>query len=471
MSVVVKRSEQALSAAPSIVRRARELLAESYALLPDDYFRNKDARSYRFNTVTRLVERRAPAPNDSAAAAITSELARVDAAGLYVGVPWCAQICAFCNFAYSTSKDPTAHDDYIAALAQELELLQHAGLRRTTTVYFGGGTPTVLSDERFSAYLDAILRRLDLAPDASVTCEATISTLTDEKLAIMRARGITRLSMGVQSLDPDVRTQARLIGSAEQALTTLAAAREAFDMFNVDLIYGYPYQSAESWLDTITRIADLELPSITLYRLEVKERTTNLKLYRRDAAAFQDELAARLAYFIAALVLEERGYVEHPLGWWIRRDRHARSQTWRQHMRGWSTAAPYLGIGQGAFSLGASFFHDNHQDLAAWRESIAAGRLPVASRRPLDERDAYMNRLFRALRTVQHVNVDGGDPELERLGLTDLVRAVVERQVEYGLMDHVDGAYWLTLAGRSLVHWILDELADALNAHVGGTSA
>jgi len=458
------------------LKRAREWLEDSYSLLPADYFHDKDARRFRFHTVTRLVERDDRRVEETTEPRVeqvlASELARAASTGLYVGVPWCAQICAFCNFAYSTSIDPSVHDAYLAALARELALVRAAGLARTSLVYFGGGTPTVLDDARFAGYLRDVLGRLDLLPNASVTCEATISTLSDAKLAIMRERGVTRLSMGVQSLDDGVRERARLIGTRDEVLRTLDRARGVFDMFNVDLIYGYPDQTEQSWYETVRAVAELGLPSITLYRLEVKDRTTNLKLFRSQRAQFQDELTARLHYFIAAVVLEDLGYVEHPLGWWIRNDRHAGSQTWKQHMAGWSTAAPYLGIGQGAFSLGASLYHRNHESLHAWRAAIDAGRLPVEARYALSPRDAYVHRLLRTLRTARYLHLDAARAEIATLGaaahgLAEALTRVLERQIELGLMEYVEGTYWLTAGGRSLVHWILDEIVDAALASGG----
>lgn len=447
----------------SCQRYSDDILASAYDRLPSGYFQEKSAGTYLFNNITRLIETFPEVSLEDPEAVsktITRQLAAHDTSSIYIGVPWCEQICSFCNFAYSTSKNDDERKAHLDLLFKELVILRQCGLsgRKVNSVYFGGGTPTVLSDELFDGYLKSMLGVLNLVQGASVTCEATVSTLTRQKLELMRRNGVTRLSMGIQSLDDKVREQAKLLRTGEEAIEAVQLAREYFDMFNVDLIYGYPYQSQESWFDTVTRVAALNLPSITLYRLEVKERTANLKLFERQLDAFKDELSSRRQYFIGRKVLEAHGYVEQPLGWWIRKDKNELSRTWKQHMSGWARAIPYFGLGQGAFSLCESAYLENHKTARHWKEDLARGASPVASLRVFDERVPLLNRILRVLRTAHGIDLASVEQELRACQLYEPFADLMERNASWGLLERKGGEYMLNDGGRSLIHWILDEI-------------
>jgi oxygen-independent coproporphyrinogen-3 oxidase len=449
---------------------AQKLLSESYHRLPPAYFDGKSAGTYVFNNIATVLAQYPlwEGPVDARAELIRQELDRSATATLYLGVPWCEQICSFCNFAYSTSLDAQAHQRYLDRIHAELDVYQQLGVagKSITGVYFGGGTPTALSPVHLEWYLKGILRCLTLAPNVSVTCESTAALASDEKLSIMRESGVTRLSIGVQSLDDKVRRQARLVGTAEETINALRRCHDRFEMFNVDLIYGHPYQSVEGWCDTVLRTAELGLPSLTLYRMEVKPRTGDIKLFQRDAEGFADERSARLQYFVGRLVLQDAGYSESPLGWWIRREKQTGSQTWQQHMSGWTKAVPYIGLGQGAFSLCAGAYWENKSVLREWEGDIAEGNVPPAAFRALDERVGLLTRLMRVLRTAQYLDVQALEASLAPLGAWNPFLAWVEQQVDTGLFEWDDGRCVLTVAGKSLIHWMLAELAQVIHPAV-----
>jgi oxygen-independent coproporphyrinogen III oxidase len=446
-----------------VVGQAQELLRSSFSKLPADYFFNKNAGTYLFNNIMRLIDRFpvATTPPDTE---VEGQLRMHEAASLYVGVPWCEQICAFCNFAYSTERTQAQYEAYIEDLSQELGLLRARGLGKVGVVYFGGGTPTVLPPPLFEGYLRRILGGIDLQKGASVTCEATTNTMTPERLDIMKSVGVTRLSCGIQSLDPEVRQQAKLLGTPKEVLAAVESAASRFDMVNADLIYGYPFQSPESWHQTIEQVARLGLPSLTLYRLEVKERTTNLKLYRDSPDLFQEELAARLQYFIGRMVLSDHGYVERPLGWWIKRDKDTGSASWRQHLTGWRSGAPYVGIGQGAWSLCGGAYYENHSVLAPWHNAIAAGRLPIGNLRRLSPEVAFVNRLLRGIRTTHSIDLDQSRDLLLEFGMLAPFETLLARNVERGTLEYGAEGYTLTGAGMALIHWLLDEIVEVAAA-------
>ena len=443
------------------IEEARAMLEAAYARLPAGYFDGKNAGTYMFNNIFRLVERYPAQPRAAVERVIRESVASADVVGLYAGVPWCEQICSFCNFAYSTSNSQETHEAYLHSILEELRHLRALGLPRVNSLYFGGGTPTVLSDELFARYLGSMIAAIDLVDKAGITCEATTNTLTATKMNLMLQLGVNRLSMGIQSLDDRVREQAKLRGSASEARAAVEAACERFKMVNVDLIYGHPFQSLESWHDSVEQCAELLVPSITLYRLEVKERTSNLKLYKRERGLFHEELAARQQYFVAKLLLERHGYVEHPLGWWIRKEAYATDANWRQHLTGWGKAIPYIGVGQGAFSLSRNAYLENPRQHSEWSRSVAAGEAPASVCREFGPEVSLMLQVMRTFRTAQRVALSEIADPLKRFGLLERVRRVLDRNLSYGLLYQEQDQYVLTDAGRSLVHWLLDDLVEA----------
>jgi oxygen-independent coproporphyrinogen III oxidase len=433
-------------------------LQESYALLPSDYFKNKNALTYRFNNISRLFTDRHRQASTPPQSMISDEILEHDGVALYAGVPWCEQICAFCNFAYSKSNDPNVFDQYIARINDEMVLYIDMGVSKVYSVYFGGGTPTILDEGRLSQYLQSVLTAVTLSDNASVTCEATVNTLTREKIEVMREAGVTRLSMGIQSLDDDVRSRARLLGSADEAIATLQVAHSYFDMLNIDLIYGYPYQTPESWFDTVSRIAEMAVPSLTLYRLEVKPGTLDLKHFQDDSTTFLDELSARHLYFIARTILEEAGYVESPLGWWILHGEQNSSLSWKQHMAGWEKVVPYIGVGQGGFSTYRSLYYENHKQHKTWQTLLDSGTLPVDGHFLLPPSAPLLMRVFRTLRTARGIDVSVLRQLSNDHRLVSHINRTLEECAKKGLFDNSGEEYRLTVAGRSLIHWILDDL-------------
>jgi oxygen-independent coproporphyrinogen-3 oxidase len=443
------------------VQDAERLLKESYRKLPEEYFINKSANTYLFNNITKYIySRPAMSEKEEGEKLLRHEIESCNTLTMYAGVPWCEKICSFCNFAFSTTQNSDVYRKYINVLLREIDLLNKLGLaeRTVTSIYFGGGTPTVLDNSLFEEYLTSVLNKVCLAEKPSITCESTINTVDLDKLSIMRRVGVTRLSTGLQSLNDEVRTQARLLGSGAEALEKVVMCRDMFDMFNVDLIYGHPYQSLEAWFDTILRTAKLELPSITLYRLEVKDRTSNFNLYQRSNDSFADELLARQQYFMAKIVLTNLGYVENPLGWFIRKDKHSGSKSWQTHMKGWASTSPYLGVGQGAFTLSPGVYYENHQVNQTWQTSIENGRLPMRMLIPLDRKVAFMNRLIKVLRTAKEIDLSAIEQELSELDLEIPLRRTINQHHDWGLLKHDSNRFVLTVAGESLIHWMIDEL-------------
>lgn len=441
---------------------ARARMREAYACLPEDYFAGKDASTFRFNNITRLAE--AASTHEEPIGPRLYADAEAAPVSLYFGVPWCEKICSFCNFAYSTSQSNDVHKSYIKNLHAEYKLFKRlAGNQlKVASLYFGGGTPTILAAETLSDYLASTIAMVPLATNPSITCEFSTSTIDREKLTVLKEVGVTRISTGVQSLDDTIRTRANLVGSGEDALSSIMMAREYYNNFNIDLIYGHPHQTDEDWYRTVKTIAGLDFPSITLYRLEIKTRTTFKKIYIREEDVFSDELQARLHYFIAREILEEHGYTESPLGWWIKKNTLLGESSWQTHLHSWRRAMPYYGFGQGAFSLASGVYYENHSVLAQWDTAIKQEQLPIGNSRSIAPWAQDLNQLMRLIRVSRRFDLQAVIEGSALVVHSGTLGDFFSEQQKIGLFQQEENLLVLTEAGESLVHWIFDDMIRRL---------
>jgi len=300
----------------------------------------------------------------------------MDAIGLYIHVPFCRARCSYCDFnSYAGLED--LFDDYTAALVQEM---QQAGPARVRTIYIGGGTPTVLPLLHLAQILDASRRAFAVDRDAEVSLEANPGAVDAAALAALRALGINRLSLGVQSLDD---AGLRLLGrihTAAEAIQACQAARQAgFANLNLDLIYGLPGQTSAAWQATLERALALQPDHLSLYALGVEEGTPlAAAIAQGDLPAPDPDLAAEM-YEWAEDRLSVAGYLHYEISNWARgpgcRCRHNVTY-WRNE--------PYLGVGAGAHSWLGGRRWANVAHPAEYRARLLGGGCPVAAEEEID---------------------------------------------------------------------------------------
>ena len=374
----------------------------------------------------------------------------VPAHHLYVHVPFCRLVCAYCDFVTVGGRAADL-PRYADALVAELGLRPAPGELRT--ISFGGGTPSLLEAEQVARIISAATRRWERVELEEVGVEANPSRREATDWSGLRAAGVTRVSIGVQSLrDADLRALARG-HTADEAREAFAAARAAgFDNVSVDLIYAIPGQSASDWRAGIAAAIDLGPDHVSCYALQLAlepdewaapPRPGALR-WRTRMAARQDEGLAAEQYRIAEELLGAAGYRHYELSSWALPGRES-----RHNMAYWTRRA-YTGIGAGAHSFdGADERSWNARDLDAYLDDVEDGRLPTAGVDRLDEGARAFEAMALGLRRVDGVERSafaaefGADP-LERF--TD--RLADERT--RGLIEIGPDRLRLTPAGRLL---------------------
>lgn len=350
-------------------------------------------------------------------------------AGVYLHIPFCKSRCSYCDFATDVYRDSGAVERYVDALCTEIRTAKSEIKPSVDTIYFGGGTPSLLSADQLERILDTVHARFDTADDTEITVEMNPATVSPEKLARFRELGVNRASFGVQTFnDRDLKLLARG-HDANDARTTFKLLRDAgFSNISFDLIAGLPGQTMSDWQRNLGEATALSPEHISLYLLEIHAGTPLAEQIRSGRRTpIDDELAAEM-YEVMLDRLDAAGFQQYEISNFARAGFASRHNTkyWRLE--------PVHGFGVSAHSFDGKARYWNVRDTAAYVAAIEAGRVPVAGRDEIDparfaSEFAFLNlRLTRGLSLVKYQQRTGVD--LEREYAADL-----ERLADAGLIE------------------------------------
>lgn len=372
--------------------------------------------------------------------------------GLYIHIPFCRCKCAYCDF-YSLPGQDGQMDAYVSALCAHLaETAPRAENHEVDTVYFGGGTPTVLGEKRLTAILKAIEKGYRVAKHAEITFEANPESARDWKaLRTLRRAGFNRMSLGVQSTDEGLLRTLGRIHSTEDTRAAVEAARKAkIKNLSLDLMYGLPGQSMEQWKKTLTDVIAMEPEHISCYALKLEEGTP---LYEKRAElALPDDDAAADMYFAAVETLRDAGYLQYEIS------NFAKEGFESKHNLKYWTLSEYAGFGPGAHSDFGNVRYAYEKDLAAYLR----GELNLSESSRIPTRDRDTEYLMLGLRTVRGIEKREFE-NLFRLRF-DAVEKVMLECAEAGYAVQEGDRWHLTPKGMFVSNAIILRALDAVNA-------
>lgn len=360
--------------------------------------------------------------------------------GLYIHIPFCEQRCYYCAFTVAVSPE-SAFEPYVDRVLREMEL---AGfIEEPATIYFGGGTPSLVP----AGLLGRLLANIRGKPD-EVTIEANPGTLTESKVGEYRQLGITRISLGAQSLeDEDLKRAGRLHNAGAVYADFELLRRFDFDNINLDLIAGLPGQHIETWSRNLDRALDLGPEHISVYLLDQEERSAWSKL----PPGVPDESDFAAFYTLAESKLASRGYVHYEISNWALPGRECR------HNVGYWSGVRYRGFGVGAHSFDGTRRYWNTASLSEYAESIRRGSLPILEEEVLTAAMQLEEAFMLGLRQTCGLDVDA---VAARFGITYpetwYERA---RYLEEDGFIRLDGRMLqLTQKGRLTANSVIEEL-------------
>ncbi|MGY2874289.1 putative oxygen-independent coproporphyrinogen III oxidase [Marmoricola sp. URHA0025 HA25] len=388
------------------------------------------------------------APADGALPADAAATLHERLFGVYVHVPFCKVRCGYCDFNTYTATElggGASQASYAETAAREIELLDKVlpDTPEVDTVFFGGGTPTLLPSADLVAVLGAVRERFGLRDRAEVTTEANPDSVTPESLAALREGGFTRLSFGMQSAVPSVLAVLDRTHDPERVPQAVAWAREAgFDQVSLDLIYGTPGESLGDWRRSLDAALACEPDHVSAYSLIVEDGTALARQVRSGVLPMPDEDDLADKYLLADEVLARAGMQWYEVSNWAR-DEQARCR----HNELYWTSQNWLGIGPGAHAHVGGVRWWNVKHPTAYAARLAAGLSPAHAREVLDGTTQRVERVLLELRLR-----DG----LPLSVLDDPAR--VARPVAEGLAIVEDDRLVLTLQGRLLADAVVRDL-------------
>lgn len=388
---------------------------------------------------------------------------------LYIHIPFCVRKCFYCDFlSFPVDNESYVNRgrtwDYVNLLCAEIALHAQAYKKyQVISVFFGGGTPSLLSAEEMGKIMDAVRASFVLTEDAEITVECNPGTVTQEKLKHYITYGINRLSIGLQSANDGELARIGRIHDYETFLRTYRAAREAgFSNINVDLMTALPGQTVASYQKTLAQVCDLSPEHISAYSLILEEGTP---LYvNQENYAFPNEDEERELYYMTERMLSKAGYHRYEISNYAKKGRECR------HNRVYWRRGDYLGLGLGASSMIGNVRWKRPEEMAAYRTCVekmqqiekklrvpeaAAGMEDFAEclRRsenrevqPLTLQEQMEEFMFLGLRLMEGVS-EAVFRETFGISVDEVYGETVERLVGQGLLVRTDGRLFLTSLG------------------------
>ena len=294
-------------------------------------------------------------------------------AGVYIHIPFCKQACHYCNFHFSTLLN--GKNEFLAALLKEIDLRKsYLEDEKIETIYFGGGTPSLLSAEEITSILEKLQGTFEISADAELTLEANPDDLTIDSLSKLKEAGINRLSIGIQSFfEEDLKWMNRA-HSAEQALECINDARAmGFNNLSIDLIYGAPTVTDDKWKKNVDLALELKIPHLSCYALTVEPRTALDSMIKKNKVQDIDPDIQARQFLQLIKWLGDAGYEHYEISNFAmpgQRSRH-NSSYWQ--------GKKYLGLGPSAHSFNGHSREWNVSNNALYAKSVQEGVVPSTS--------------------------------------------------------------------------------------------
>ncbi|MCB9282892.1 MAG: radical SAM family heme chaperone HemW [Lewinellaceae bacterium] len=345
--------------------------------------------------------------------------------GLYLHIPFCKQACHYCNFHFSTSLKYKG--ELVQALLREMELQRdYLGGATLNTIYFGGGTPSLLSGDELQMIFDQIYRLFPVVAEPEITFEANPDDLTQEKVDILQKSPVNRLSIGIQSFsEEDLRFMNRA-HSAEEATTCLKRARDAgFENITIDLIYGSPTTSDAQWTNNLDLFFGFDLPHLSPYCLTVESKTALDHFVKKGKVPPVDEEKASRQFEYLMDAMAARGYEHYEISNFAKPGRHSK------HNSSYWLGEPYLGIGPAAHSFNGDTRQWNIANNARYLQTLSEGRLAfeLETLTPANRFNEYVMTSLRTQWGCNLAHIQSLPEDFSNHFLASIQRFVAEGQV------------------------------------------
>lgn len=362
--------------------------------------------------------------------------------GMYIHIPFCHQICHYCDFNKVFFKNQPV-DEYIEALGKELQYMKEEGIsfEKLETVFIGGGTPTSLSAQQLERLLMIIRKYVHVDQLIEFTTEANPDELTTDKLAVLKAGGINRLSLGVQSFDEDLLKQIGRTHNPEDPVRVIQEARAiGFDNISIDLMYALPNHTIETWQHTLTKAFELNLEHFSGYSLIVEPKTVFYNLMNKGKLPLPGEDIEAEMLDMLIEQMEAHGYHQYEIS------NFAKPGKASVHNLLYWQNEEYAGVGAGAHGYLNGVRYSNIGPISHYMKAVEEGKRPILQTHTVTKTEAMEEEMFLGLRKVDGVSSAHFEEKFQ-CSLKEVYGEELKLLIDRALLYEEDGYYKLTKVG------------------------
>lgn len=318
--------------------------------------------------------------------------------GIYIHIPFCKQACHYCDFHFSTSLKKK--DEIVLALAKEIEMRKEEFKDEIVeTIYFGGGTPSILEISEIRLLIDAVYANYKVTDNPEITVEANPDDLSEERIIELAKNKVNRLSIGIQSFFEDDLKLMNRAHNADEAKKSLEIATQYFNNITIDLIYGMPGMSNKKWLANIETALSYNIPHISSYALTVEPKTALDAFIKKGIISPPDDEVAQGHFHLLVEKLEDSGFIHYELS------NFGKEGYFSKNNSSYWLGKKYIGIGPSAHSYDGEKRGWNVSNNMLYLKSLSEDKLPLETE-TLTKTDRYNEYIMTGLRTIWGVSLD-----------------------------------------------------------------
>ena len=369
--------------------------------------------------------------------------------GIYIHIPFCKQACHYCDFHFSTNLKKK--DEMVSVIAKEIEMRKNEFQDEIVeTIYFGGGTPSILQIEDLRFLIEEVYRNYKVIENPEITVEANPDDLDNEKIRQLANSSVNRLSIGIQSFFEDDLQLMNRAHNVEEAKKCLEIATQYFDNISIDLIYGVPKMGNEKWLQNIETALSFGIPHISSYALTVEPKTALHSFIQKGIIPSPDDEVAQEHFQILVDKLSENGYIHYELS------NFGKENYFSKNNSSYWLGKKYIGIGPSAHSYDGKNRGWNVSNNSLYIKSIQENKLPIEIE-TLTKTDRYNEYIMTGLRTIWGVSLDRIEQEFGKTYL-DYLNQQAAKFIEDHLLFLDDNILRTTKKGKFLSDGIASDL-------------
>ena len=369
--------------------------------------------------------------------------------GIYIHIPFCKQACHYCDFHFSTNLKKK--DEMVLALAKEIEMRKNEFQDSIVeTIYFGGGTPSILQIADLKFLIDAVYKNYKVVENPEITVEANPDDLTENRIIELSNNKVNRLSIGIQSFFEDDLQLMNRAHNVEEAKKCLEIATHYFDNISIDLIYGVPEMSNEKWLQNIETALSFGVPHISSYALTVEPKTALHSFIQKGIIPQPDDEVAQEHFQILVDKLSENGFIHYELS------NFGKENYFSKNNSSYWLGKKYIGIGPSAHSYDGKNRGWNVSNNSRYIKSIQENKLPIEIE-TLTKTDRYNEYIMTGLRTIWGVSFERIEQEFGKTYL-DYLNQQAAKFIEDHLLFVDDNILRTTKKGKFLSDGIASDL-------------